>query len=217
MTSLPAEGVHWCVANGRLVLLDLKADQYSCLPEDTDRACRKLIAGQPLDPEDQDVINNLPEAHLFAGGEGAVRSSYIPVATRSLLDRVGRQANASPSIWAVWDQLRFGALLKFASLFRLIEAVRRRKRKSPKHALSSQIESDIMRFMASRRLLSRQSQCLRTSLALAAYLARRGYHPNLVIGVRMSPFAAHAWVQDGDTVLNDSVDEVAPFTPILVV
>ena len=39
----------------------------------------------------------------------------------------------------------------------------------------------------------------------------------LVIGVTASPFGAHAWVQIGDVVLNDSVDRVRRFVPILTI
>jgi hypothetical protein len=52
---------------------------------------------------------------------------------------------------------------------------------------------------------------------MVRYLRRHQYFPDLVLGVRMMPFAAHAWVQDGDTVLNDTVDYVSAYTPILVV
>ena len=42
-------------------------------------------------------------------------------------------------------------------------------------------------------------------------------HAQLVIGVRTSPFGAHSWAQHEDEVLNDSVEEVLRFTPILIV
>jgi hypothetical protein len=42
-------------------------------------------------------------------------------------------------------------------------------------------------------------------------------YPSLVLGVRINPFAAHAWVQIGDRVLVGDYDQVRLFTPILVV
>jgi len=39
----------------------------------------------------------------------------------------------------------------------------------------------------------------------------------LVLAVKLQPFAAHAWVQWQDLVVNDRVDAVRDFTPILVV
>jgi hypothetical protein len=54
-------------------------------------------------------------------------------------------------------------------------------------------------------------------LALVDFLAYLHFYPDLVIGVRLAPFSFHAWVQFGDIVLNDEVDTVRPYTPILVV
>jgi hypothetical protein len=76
------------------------------------------------------------------------------------------------------------------------------------------------RFVAaawqSKRLWSAENKCLPRSLALANALRSAGGAARLVIGVRLNPFAAHAWVQDGTIVLNDTVDHVLLFTPILV-
>jgi hypothetical protein len=76
------------------------------------------------------------------------------------------------------------------------------------------------RFVAaawqSKRLWSAENRCLPRSLALANALRNAGGAARLVIGVRLNPFAAHAWVQDGAIVLNDTLDHVLLFTPILV-
>ena len=72
-------------------------------------------------------------------------------------------------------------------------------------------------YLATRRLIGTRDQCLFQSLTLFHFLARRGWYPKLVIAVKMSPFGAHAWLQEGDIVLNDQLDQVLPFTPILVI
>jgi len=38
-----------------------------------------------------------------------------------------------------------------------------------------------------------------------------------VIGIRPDPFLAHCWVQHKGLVLNDDIDNVRTFTPILVI
>lgn len=68
-----------------------------------------------------------------------------------------------------------------------------------------------------RRLWSSRDRCLPRSLALTHALRTQGCAAQLVIGVAMQPFAAHAWVQDDDRVVNDTLDHAALFTPILVV
>jgi len=44
----------------------------------------------------------------------------------------------------------------------------------------------------------------------------RGLAADLVVGVRLNPFAAHSWVQAGSHVLNDRMDSVRTYTPVLV-
>jgi hypothetical protein len=73
------------------------------------------------------------------------------------------------------------------------------------------------RFLAARAWLPMKRRCLPDSLALFDHLAKRGCRPTLLLGVVPEPFAAHCWVQHGGTVLNDRLDIVSRFTPILVV
>lgn len=64
---------------------------------------------------------------------------------------------------------------------------------------------------------SAEGACLKDSLVLAHFLLSCGVLPTFVIGVRSKPFAAHAWVQSGDIVLNDSVEHIQQYTPILAI
>lgn len=60
-------------------------------------------------------------------------------------------------------------------------------------------------------------QCLLNSLVLAEFLHRFNVRPDFIIGVTTKPFFAHAWVQKGNVVLDDTVEMVSYFTPILTV
>ena len=62
-----------------------------------------------------------------------------------------------------------------------------------------------------------RDECLLDSLALLNFLSHDGFAPRWVLGVRTGPFAAHAWLQEGQTVLNDQHEYVRQFRPILVV
>lgn len=66
-------------------------------------------------------------------------------------------------------------------------------------------------------LMTPLDQCLVRSFALALALRRLEITCNLVIGVKVHPFAAHSWVQSGSVLLNDRIDTVRDFTPILVI
>jgi hypothetical protein len=58
-------------------------------------------------------------------------------------------------------------------------------------------------------------RCLFDSLVLSIYLTREKIPCTLVIAVTTKPFLAHAWVQIGDSVLNDTAEHVQDFQPIL--
>jgi hypothetical protein len=73
------------------------------------------------------------------------------------------------------------------------------------------------RFQRARALIPIRPVCLQDSLALHDWLAAHGASAALVLGVQLEPFAAHSWVQLGTTVLNEAPDQVAAYTPILVV
>ena len=60
------------------------------------------------------------------------------------------------------------------------------------------------------------NRCLVDSLILAEFLHRYGYPARLVIAIEPMPFSAHAWVQLGECVIDDTVEAVRRFAPILV-
>ena len=72
-------------------------------------------------------------------------------------------------------------------------------------------------FEHARLLRSAADRCLPRSIALKLRLAKLRHRTHLVIGVKDRPFGAHAWVQHGDIVLNDSLEEVRRYTPILII
>ena len=70
---------------------------------------------------------------------------------------------------------------------------------------------------AAERFVSSHDRCLVTSIALMHALLRGGCRASLVLGVRARPFSAHSWVQYDRTVLNDRLERVRIYTPILVI
>jgi hypothetical protein len=66
-----------------------------------------------------------------------------------------------------------------------------------------------------RPYYARAYLCRFDSLALIEFLFGHGCLPQWVFGVKCEPFAAHCWVQDDNYVLNDSVEYVQRFTPIM--
>jgi hypothetical protein len=75
----------------------------------------------------------------------------------------------------------------------------------------------IAAFNRLRPLYNRGYLCLFDSLALLLFLAKYQLFPRWTFAVQSEPFAAHCWVQEQDVVLNDTVERVQPYTPILAV
>lgn len=81
---------------------------------------------------------------------------------------------------------------------------------------SKQAQRDIRAFQHARLLRTAADRCLPRSIALALCLARHGCRVHVVLGVKLAPFAAHCWAQNRGEVLNDELEEVRRYTPILV-
>jgi hypothetical protein len=78
----------------------------------------------------------------------------------------------------------------------------------------------VRRSLVFRRLLPWspvQEACLFQAALLLEFLRQAGLTADWVFGVRTWPFGAHCWLQAGPTVLNDTVDRVTAFDPIMVV
>ncbi len=196
-----------------LVLLDVARDQYYCLPQAAD--------GVELDPAsgalagvNEDLVEDLRDAALIGDRlERRFRRWSVPPAREALaLAPVARHASGLTHALL--------ASLTMAWRFRgrsLAELVRRQTSERPLGADLEQAAACGARFQVSLPWLPVQGACLYQSFLLLEILRRRGLSADWVFGVRTWPFYAHCWVQAGDVVLNDTVDHVTSFEPIMVV
>lgn len=72
------------------------------------------------------------------------------------------------------------------------------------------------RFWSLLPYLPIDGECLVRSAMLMQFLRSLGLSADWVFGVRLCPFTAHCWVQVGDVCLNDDVERLVAYTPILV-
>jgi hypothetical protein len=72
-------------------------------------------------------------------------------------------------------------------------------------------------FRKLRRLFPANYLCLYDSLVLVEFLARYDIFPAWVFGVRLEPWAAHCWVQQGTVVFNEGIEEADDYVPIMVI
>ncbi len=119
-------------------------------------------------------------------------------------------------VWATRHLLATRSALRRLSLSQILEGLDVQRANRQASALD-QLADPSSLFESARRWTPIKPVCLLDSLSLLAFLHQRGLTADLVFGVIRQPFAAHCWVQAHDVVLNDRLDRVAEFTPILVV
>lgn len=215
------EGVSFCETSGRLLFLDVASDRYFCLEKEADRALRRLTGGERLGYEDETVLADLVADGLLAqASEGARPQACTPPPEpeRSLIDEelpVGSAALAH----ALWRLARSALALKVRPLRANIASTMQRKAGiGPEAEAFSPIAAEVAgAFKRSALIAAPLDRCLPRSFATAHVLLDRKVRPDLVFGVRLHPFGAHCWVQHGRTLVNETLDQVRNFTPVLVV
>lgn len=202
MPDLNCESLAWCVIDGTAILLDIAADRYFRLTEaENARFLAEADASQrPCQPASLPLPQSWqpPRRRSPAIDQGTFRLSDV---ARSL-----------------WVQRRVERRL---AVHGLAEVLCELHKTLTDRALSTPIAStrvcrDIRAFQQARLLRTAADRCLPRSIALAICLARHGCPTNVVLGVKLAPFAAHCWTQSRDQVLNDEIEEVRRYTPILV-
>jgi hypothetical protein len=212
--------VTFCIIDGKAIFLDLGRDRYFALDEQAAGVFSLILepsAGHPPD-EDVDALVRHGLGERVAG-EVRVEAAPASVPHRSVLQSGQPAAGISAR----------GVVEVGAALFLARRAVRTGRLKSVIDRLGARNargrrsgDPDRARelartFLANRPVVPLAHNCLIDSLALMRFLARRNAHARLVFAVKLHPFAAHAWVQTDEELLNEHSDAAAEFTPILVV
>ena len=198
------DSLAWCECDGRLVFLDVRADRYFQLSADRETAFR-----QTLDSSGE------TSPHQLSMFPGTAAWRAPTQASQAIANGSFNLADIAASLW--W-QRRVERRLATGSLHQTLLALRDAQRGAVTGEQSSEeFRRTVRAFEHARMLRTAADRCLPRSIALALRLVRHGFAAQLVIGVRTNPFGAHSWTQHEGAVLNDSVEEVLRFTPILIV
>lgn len=225
-----------CLSGSSVVLLDLKADRYLALEASRARSLAGLVAGWPTLATEAllptaEAGNRIAAGMLKRGlltSERSQGKELTPPPVAVPADTAIDPADEGEISLRLKHLLSFVAALtaarlhlRFRSMEWIVDDVCRRRAK----LISREGQHEIaIRQLA--RLFDRlrsytydaRGACLFDSLALLYFLLREGLQPQWVVGVRSSPsFMAHSWVQHGETLLNDSLDRVSVYTPIMAV
>ena len=202
-----------------VVLLDVGCGQYFCLPDAA--PAFELLPGAPPRILDPDLAEDAAHLGLVGVGE-ALAIARPPTPARDLPDAPSRRLGAHDLASGL---AAFGVLLgryhgrSFGKL--LAYAVRERRADRPRRLAPGLTDPNLTdQVQAFRQILPWapfQGVCLYRSFFLLAFLRRRGLDATWMFGVRTWPFEAHCWLQVDDLVLDDNLDHVRPFTPILAI
>lgn len=110
--------------------------------------------------------------------------------------------------------------LRRKSFFETIESLRARKEQfNTSGQIASSDLTDLIALFRRMRSFTfpAREHCLFHAITLLNYLACSRIFPQLVIGVRLNPWTAHAWVQSEEFVLDSTPEQVRFYTPILVI
>ena len=198
-----AMGVSYCLVGESAIVLELNQDRYFALP-------RNNLQG-----------SNPPPSLFTRGiltGSGEIGSTIRPVSVTRPTAAL-KQSWSRPGSWvglkAALTMVRAERFLRrhglASSIHRSQILYQSEVRESAK---ASEYEQVVHSFHWIDRLFDQNRVCLTRSLAIREMLSRRSLEASLVIGVKLHPFAAHAWIQADNLLISDTLDRVRLYQPI---
>lgn len=223
----PAPEVHFCESDGTFVFLDSRTNRYTCLRPDQADMFRRILDVRGycdnLDARSLSYARFLIEARLLI--EQPVYSPRLqafssPLPTSSLLDDTHSPvAGALRAIPAMAQSiLAARRIVRKADMLSSQAAVLKWRERASLHssAHKAQVAKATLAFHALTPLFfTAHDACLFRSLALIRFLALHGVSADWVFGVCYCPFLAHCWIELDGVVLNDFLDNVSAYRPIL--
>lgn len=210
-------GLFWCEIASHILFLDLPADRYLCLSGTAAGAFLAAAQGNVMEDVQARAAEQLIRLDIIRVSD----RQEIPPACRvraPVRAWLAESSSAGDLLAVTWRFFEAQIALSRTGLQATLSNLARRKsqsaRQSPTCSTVGAVVAAVHRFGWFR---SSRDQCLPRALAIAHLLAARGVAANLLIGVSLHPFRAHAWVQVDDAVICDDVDTVRLYAPILVV
>ncbi len=207
-------GLHFCRFDGDYVLLDLPADRYFLIEGDTAQAFSRFLERRSSAAEQAVLIEQNLIGPTYAGGTESI--GMPPNAATSLIDQALPGAPLLDTLQAIHDQRRARLDLRRKSVAEIAYALGALNRERSLHDQQELCRRAAAAFQRARRYVIATDRCLARGIGMRRRLASQGCDAFLVFGVTL-PFAAHCWVQVGETVLTDPLDVVLHYKPIFAV
>lgn len=211
--------VSYGMVAGRPLFLDVSRDRYFALDPAAEAAFNRLTQHRARHECDDPDAARLLATNLFALADERqpLAPAQIKIPDRDLpipAERAAQNLLDLPEIWLLlWRARR---ALQSQRLNPILAALTRRRLEVTAPLDAAATGCLAARFRRTRALVPLAPSCLQDSLALGFWLARRSARPAIVFGAKLNPFGAHCWVQSKAAILSDAPDNVAEFTPVLV-
>jgi len=229
--------IHACRTSDGIIFLDTRNDRYfglggkhadviASVVRDWPEGGAAFSADACMSPEEiEDLAEGLLERGLLTRSSSAeIRRFRTPIPKVEMTQpgltpdncRCARLVDVVNFVVACF---RAAWILKWRSL-ESIELEMRSFRASSTQTKPRQVGTAAELAEVFRRLrryfFSEKDRCLFNALSLMYFLRHYGHSPLWVIGVNTSPFAAHSWVQEGQTPLDGDPALICRYVPILV-
>jgi hypothetical protein len=227
-----------CAVQDHVVILDVKSDRYCAVPPRAAHWMKRIVHGWPnvaasqvhaYWPPDTSALGNLLQRGVLTTDTREASLAVprvIPAAVMTLAPYddplVDSESTPTPVprlvVLFFASCLRAALQLRFRSLDAIVRCLERHDSASSQDSLDiARAEALVHTFRQLRPLFFGSTQrCLFSSLSLLHFLHANGVRVYWVFGVQLSPFAAHCWLQRGPVVINDRLERVRRFTPIMV-
>jgi hypothetical protein len=212
-------GVHHCMVEDRSIFLDLARDRYFALPANLEAAFGQAFQDPCASTIPPDDVERLIRAGVLeAVDDGQMPVPHAPPAAPAS-DRISVASASKASLTLVVQVVLVQLMASLVVLIFPLRVIARHLERL--NSGESRIDSDRMTdglaaaFRVASVLIKVEGNCLPRTLAFVWLARLRRCDVHLVIGVRINPFSAHCWAQGGDVVLNDRLDRIILFKPIL--
>lgn len=226
-----------CRAQGYWIILSAKQDKYLCVPHSDLASIGSQLQGWRCQDFDSEcapkhgaevdaLIDSLISCKVVTSDPNAGKpfaELEYPVGEASieaLEDVASPRPSASSTVRFYMACGRVDLRLRTSSMSRTLAGIEERRRRSASPATgfdTSYASMLITTFKVLRPFYPRPSLCLFDSLALLEFAANYRLFPRIVFGVIADPFQAHCWLQEGSMVLNDDLERISRYKPILSV
>ncbi|NOW48417.1 hypothetical protein FHW96_004605 [Novosphingobium sp. SG751A] len=207
----------------QVILMDIASNAYVMLPPSLAASFDRLCRQEPLDDRDTQGMAMLLQAGIFVQQEeqGAILPCSLPVEPTCGFDERDLPGwSARDLLQAILALGRARYALRQHDLAGILVRIRDQKESfsgAARPSTDRRARAIAAAFYRLNALVTRYDQCLLRSLAMMHCLLANRVPANLVFGVATRPFRAHCWLQHGGLVLNDTLEGIGNYTPILVV